>query len=212
MTIHPSPRPCLRSRARLPCKCTCVWSSEHNWIPRKFTFHSFPPSMSPLHHLPCRRLQSTRHLSPLSSITRPPPHTVWPPWHTTQLLPQWLTTPPTFPQCTTPPTVSPTTVLPTTSPLSSTMLLPSTTLWLTQSSTPLQFMQSLTQLLTTLLRHHTMMHTSPPSAPLTTPRPGVSRIPSTPPTRSSMPFSTTTRACRQSTRMCWPTLRTAWTG
>merc|ERR1719464_2406891 len=132
------------------------------------TPQSPPPSTVP--SLPTMRLQSTRHLSPLSSITRPPPHTVWPPWHTTQLLPQWLTTPPTFPQCTTPPTVSPTTVLLTTSPLSSTMLLPSTTQWLIQSSTPPQFMQWLTQLLTTLLRPHTMMHTSPPVCSVDNPK------------------------------------------
>merc|ERR1712038_742918 len=71
--------------------------------------------------------------------------------------------------------------------------------------------QWLTQLLTTLPLPHTMS-TSLLPAPLTTPRPGAWRMPSTPPTRLNMPCSTTTRASRQSTRTCWPTLRTAWTG
>merc|ERR1712172_226182 len=195
----------------LMLKCT---TEEPTAIPL-----SLPLSM--VQNLPTMRLQSTRPPSPPSSTTRLPPlHTALPLWQlpTTQLLPQWPTTLPTSPQYTTPPTVSPTMALPITSPSCNTMsLLLSTTVWLItlwpiQSSMPLQSMLWLMQLLTTRLQPHTMMLTSPLSVPLTTPRPGVWRIPSTPPTRLSMPCSTTTRASRRSTRTCWPTPRTAWTG
>merc|ERR1712051_1023341 len=108
--------------------------------------------------------------------------------------------------------VQSTTLGPSTTLLPSTT--PSTTLLLYTTPCTTLSMPQFTTLCTTLSRTTSPSRTttSRPSVPLTTRRPGVWRMRNIPPMRSSTPCSITMRVFRLSTRTCWPTPRTAWTG